>query len=387
MRVICVTTLYLLTALVATSQEPVQCRCGTPLSSGLRYSSVPTDGMFAEPSVAKISMENNQEVIWVSYNSRTPNGDLQEQAAISHDGGVTWKLNPEYRNTGFAAPGSKSIPYQHSDENDLLRKSSDGGNRWIDCKINVDGVSAPEFVRKVTNGKRGALHFGFSAIDPRNPRTIYGFLSVWVPSVSDPDVQETTYNLPGIYVSHDAGDTWAMFASNLRGGDPDEPPKLGIDPSDTARMLAHGASGVVMTTDGGRSWKPVGEQAALEAPAEIQGRREAIEAKGASGMSIPLYPRFSYLAVYEFDFDPANGNVIYLVTNKGLYKSEDAARTWCLVYSGTPALSEVHSLVFDPTDSKRLYLGTRSRVLVSDDAGCHFRVLFDWDRFTREMNK
>jgi len=385
MRVACVAIFCLFVAVFVPSQEVAPCRCGTPLSSALKYSSVPSDGASPDPSIVKISAQNDQETLWVSFTSRAPNGDFLKQAATSQDDGHTWRLDPGYREIGLMGSERRPVVYEYNDH-DLLRKSLDGGNHWIDCKYKIEGLSPRQFAKKVANGKPGTLHFGLAAIHPQDPATIYGTISVWVPSTSDPDTQEKTYDLPGIYVSYDGGDNWTVFASSLKGADPDEPAILGIDPVDPARILGHGKSGVVMTMDGGRSWKPVGQQAALEAPAEIEGRREAIAAKGPSGKSIPLYPRFSYLAVHQIEFDPANRNVIYLVTNKGLYKSEDAARTWCLVYAGTPALSELHSLVFDPVESNRLFLGSRERVLVSDDGGCNFRTLFDWDRYSGEMS-
>jgi photosystem II stability/assembly factor-like uncharacterized protein len=145
-------------------------------------------------------------------------------------------------------------------------------------------------------------------------------------------------------------------------------------------MIGHGLSGPVMTTDGGKSWVAVGEQADLEAPAELKGRREAL-AKRSDGASIPLYPEFSYLALLQIDFQPGNSDVIYLLTNKGLYKTEDSGHTWRLTYAGAPSYFELNSLWIDPEKPTRLFLGTRDKVLSSEDSGCHFRTLFDSNKF------
>jgi hypothetical protein len=385
MRIICLIICSLLLGVPMPSQESAPCRCGKPVSNDIKYSSIPSEDAFPQPIVVRTLMRSNgQETIWVRYALPTSNGNTSNHAAVSEDGGRTWKLDVEYREVGLMGSNTKSIAYQYNGI-DLLQRSLDGGNHWTNCKFNVAGLTARGFTRKVAHSEVATLHFALSAIHPRNPTTIYGAFSVWVPSTSDKDVQARTYDLPGLYVSHDAGDNWTIFASNLKGSDPDEAPVLGIDPSNAERMLGHATSGVVMTTDGGRSWKPIGQQAALEAPAEIEGRREAIAARGTDGESIPPHPEFTHLVVYQFGFDPTDSNLVYMVTNKGLYKSDDAAHLWCLLDLDKPKLSEVRSVIFDTSNSSRLFLGTRNKVMVSDDGGCSFRTLFDWDRYSRDV--
>jgi hypothetical protein len=248
----------------------------------------------------------------------------------------------------------------------------------------VNGLGAQQFALKVAHNDRAALGFSLSAIHPNDPATIYGIFTVGrIPSKTYPGNYEKVIVLPGVYVSHDAGDHWSIFAPNLRGLNPNERTQLGIDPSDPNRMIGHGKSGLVMTMDGGKSWSPVGQQADLEAPAELKGRREEL-ARRKDGASIPLYPEFTYLALLQVEFQPGNSNVIYLVTNKGLYKTEDSARTWRLIYGGKPSYFEINSLWIDRENPSRLFLGTRDKVLVSEDGGCHFKTLFDWNRFVRE---
>lgn len=161
-------------------------------------------------------------------------------------------------------------------------------------------MSGSPFAQKAAGTQHVTLHFGFVAVSPRNANTIYGTFSVWVQQNSQPSAPQKSLDLPGIYVSYNSGDNWTLFASELRGNRPDERGVLGIDPSDPNRMIGHGKSGLAMTSDGGKSWSPVGQQADLEDPAELEGRREEL-ARREYGASIPLHPGFTYLAVLQFD--------------------------------------------------------------------------------------
>lgn len=339
------------------------------------YDSTPSEGGGPWPSLGRISKQNNREVIWVTYSYPAPNGreDLT-RAVRSQNGGLTWQPDPHYWKTASLNSTKTGLVYK-KEETGLLSKSLDGGAHWIECKFNVDGLSARQFASKVAQNDHATLAFSLSAIHPHDPTMIYGTLTVGVPETNQRPVF-----LPGVYSSQDAGDHWSVFASALRGTNPDERTQLGIDPSDPNRMIGHGSSGLLITFDGGKSWSPVGQQVDLEAPVELKGRREEL-ARRKDGESIPLYPEFTHLAVLQIEFQPGNGNVIYLVTNKGLYKTDDSAHTWCLIYAGRPSLFEIRSLLIDRGNPSRLFLGTRDKVLISEDAGCHFRTLFDWNRF------
>lgn len=378
---------YLLTLLsmLVSSQAFSQRQCGAPPKNNLLYDSMPSEGNGPEPRVARVSKENNREVIWVTYNYTAPNSRNDITLAVrSQDGGRTWQPDhPTNRETGFPKSEKTAVLYKEK-KNGLLGKSLDGGVHWIECQLNVNGLSAQQFASKVAHNDHAALAFNLSAIHPHDPATIYGTFAVGgIPSKTYPGFYEKGVDLPGVYVSRDAGDHWSMFAPDLRGLNPDERTLLAIDPSNPNRMIGHGKSGLVMTKDGGKSWFPVGQQAELEAPAELKGRREEL-AKRPDGASIPLYPEFTYLALLQVEFQRGDPNVIYLVTNKGLYKTEDSARMWRLLYAGKPSYYELNSLLIDPENPNRLFLGTRNKVLVSEDGGCHFKTLFDWTRFVRE---
>lgn len=373
----------LLLSLLLSSRAFSARQCGAPPRNNMLYESMPSEGNGPEPRVARISKQNNREVIWITYSYTPPNSrDDVTRVVRSQNGGRTWQPDPQYSETGFLNSEKATVVYK-SKKDGLLSKSLDGGVHWIECQFNVNGLSAQQFASKVAQDDHAALAFNLSAIHPHDPATIYGTFTVGrIRSKTYPGTYGKAIDLPGVYVSHDAGDHWSIFAPNLRGMNPNERTHLGIAPSDPNRMIGRGESGLVMTMDGGKSWSPVGQQADLEAPAELKGRREEL-ARRPDGASIPLYPEFTYLAVLQIEFQHGSTNVIYLVTNKGLYKTEDSARTWRLIYAGAPSYYELNSLLIDRENPSRLFLGTRDKVLISEDGGCHFRTLFDWNRFVR----
>jgi hypothetical protein len=380
------TRLLLLAVLLLPSPLSSQCKCGIPVKNDLQYIGPHSEGGDPDPSVARISEHDGRMTVWVQYFFSRSDAT---HAVRTRDGGRTWQPDPQFHETPFLHSETLSVVYKAS-QNGLLQRSLDNGVHWVECKFNVNGLSPQRFAATASHNDRGILNFSLSTIDPRTPATIYG--NFWVGI--GPKVDAETYSgspvaLPGVYVSHDAGDTWTMFAPDLRSLTANEMTQLGIDPSNPQKMIGHARSGMVITTDGGKTWQPVGQQSELEIPAELRGRKEALEALVKSGGTsfAPLHPDIAHLLIQQVAFQPGNSNVIYLVTNKGLYKSADSARTWCLIYTGTPPLLfGIRSLFFDPEDANRLYVGTAKTVLVSDDGGCHFRTFFDWDTYIGKHN-
>jgi hypothetical protein len=353
--------------------------CGISPRNNLLYESVPSEGSGPEPKVAKISKQKDQEVIWVTYNDIAPDSRKQTTHAMrSEDGGLTWRPDSQFRKPQSSSSEETATVYKE-EENGLLSRSVDGGMHWRECQLNVNGLTAQEFVSKVAKNDHATLTVNLIAVHPRDPAIVYGTLTVRIHNAYAKYI-----DLPGIYSSQDAGDHWSMFTQDADGRNQVERTKLAIDPSDPRRMIAHGKSGLVISIDGGQSWSPIGQQADLEAPAELKGRREEI-AKRKDASSIPLFPEFTYLALLQVEFQPGNPDIIYLVTNKGLYKTQDSGRTWRLIYAGAPMYYELNSLLIDPNDPNRLFIGTRDRVLVSEDGGCHFKTIFDWKNFVHKQ--
>ena len=71
---------------------------------------------------------------------------------------------------------------------------------------------------------------------------------------------------------------------------------------------------------------------------------------------------------------PVNRNLLYIGTTSGLSRSDDGGRSFALVHrSPWPSLSHVSQVRVDPTEPKRVWLGTEDGLLVSRDNGLKYR--------------
>jgi hypothetical protein len=167
------------------------------------------------------------------------------------------------------------------------------------------------------------------AVDPSNPNTWY----VGAPA-------------GGIWKSTNAGVSWVnLFDNFLQVG----VSGIAIDPNDSNIIyIATGdddaadsfSIGVFKSTDGGLTWT-------------------------ASGIN-PSSTDFNLL-LNEIVIDPANSNTLWLGTNRGLRKSEDAGATWEVKQSGN-----IVDFKLKPGNSQTIYAVTNQSYYVSVDGGNNF---------------
>jgi photosystem II stability/assembly factor-like uncharacterized protein len=62
---------------------------------------------------------------------------------------------------------------------------------------------------------------------------------------------------------------------------------------------------------------------------------------------------------------------------KGVYRSTDAGATWVATGDGLPN-PRIHDVLFDPTDSDKIYLATAEKLLVTNDGGDTWDVCFSF---------
>ena len=361
-----------------------RCSCGSAPSEVFQYDGMPADTFFPAPSVLDVSRTGEQEIVRVTYSVYHRDGKDEEVVIHTADGGRTW-VKDRQRPSGPLEISRPPLVYRFV-EGDVLERSTDGGNHWGRPQLRINGRSPGEFTRELTARDDAHLQVSLAAVHPQNPTTIYGCFQVLFGRKKESGVVERMpQELPGIHVSSDAGDNWSLLSSELRGFSSEGYCTLGINPSNPNMMIAHGRRGVVISRDGGRKWNPVGQQAELERPAPLKGYAEALAERTRRGLELERQWPFdwTYLIITQIEFDPHSEKAVYLVTNKGVFKSEDGTRSWCLLDAGIWTLLGVGPLYIDPTNPKRIFLGTNKRVLVSEDAGCHFRTFFDWEQYSQ----
>jgi hypothetical protein len=358
------------------------CSCAADAAALRDYDSLPTDRFFPSPEVTSIVRDRAHETIHLSLTVvGDKRGDFRKQDLYSLNGGKSW-VRAATRQVKFTEVSLSSTIYRLPLKGTGLERSQDGGQHWRQSLLRVNGLSSQQFVLEKSGVSFSGFQLSLAAIHPRNPSTVFACLMV-LPKLDSKGlpVAQAQY-LPGIYASYDGGDNWKLFSTELRGASLEGNCRLGIDPSNPDIMLGHAPTGIVISRDGGKKWAAVGDSAKMEKPATVKGyaeERARLEAEGHKPGRVWPFD-WTYLSVIEIYFDPSDDNVIYLVTNKGLYKTEDNAQSWCLLDTGTPILFDVEHVYIDPANSRRVFVGTSTRVLVSDDAGCHFRLFFDSER-------
>jgi len=302
------------------------------------------------------------------YKTDNPDGAIKgpSDACNFHFDEIKWtSLNNSYATTQFyygtPYPDGKSYLAGSQDNGLWGGSDADGSNNWHllsggDC--------------------------GFVAIDPTDTNIVYsGF---------------QTHQSPYFFKTTDGMHT-AMAINGIT-----EPgtgflflPPFVMDPNNS-RILWTGGHTLWRTTDGASNWTPASPAAAagsVSALAVAPGNSNIVLAGMSDGTirrtdagltATPdtpwpsSQPRVGFVSCVAFD--PANNKTAYATyssfdsspTDRHLYKSDDGGATWTAI-DGTGQLGipdiPVHSILVDPADSMRLYLGTDLGVFVSTDGG------------------
>jgi hypothetical protein len=183
-----------------------------------------------------------------------------------------------------------------------------------------------------------------AAVDPLNSNNVYA-----------------AYEVGGLWGTHNGGQTWLpMFDgfqdiafSSVR----THPTVAGLV---AAGLIAKGGGystsfnqhvGVVLSTDGGNTWKNIGPGSDTTA------------------------------SIWEIGFGDTTGQTIYAPTDKGLYKTTNRGQSWTpiLAYSGTEFFDDRPSFAVDPANSSILLLAQRTiGVMRSTNAGSSWTRVDTW---------
>ncbi len=298
----------------------------------------------------------------------------------SIDSGASWSWISTAAAGGFRVlavdPNVTSVLYAGGSEG--IFKSTDGGQSWTKrsagvFETNPRAVAAdpgdPQTVYtaqdKSTDGgatwQRLPLYHHPLAIDPVTPSVLYGG------------------GFNGAERSTDGGATWTTLAS----GDPVGVFSLAINPTNAAVVYA-GGSGIFRTVDAGVSWSNVAGGLPLtervwaftinrQNPSTLYaGTYSAIPPTGRILKSTDAGASWSptqspATAVLGLATDLLDAAVVYAVTGKGLYKSEDGGQSFALKLA---LLSEdAGAVLVDPQNRSTVYAALGCTVVVSTDAG------------------
>ncbi len=326
----------------------------------------------------------------------------------SSDGGHSWTpanagLEP---NCGWSYalaldPTTPRIVYAADRVRGVL-KSLDGGARW-----------------DATNKGLSLTTVSSLAVNPQNPRTVYasaGPLGLfkssdmgahWRPLASGPHLVEGIALDPsnprnilvvaaayGVVRSTDAGRTWAeaSFGANSR--------KVSVVAiSGTTAYAGTNGEGLFGSTDGGRSWRPLGPPGPVHvgtlaiSPADAAVVYAGVWGSKARGLYKSTDGGNSWqrltdvldIDVGAIALDPENPTTVY-ISQGGVLKSTDGGASWQPANSGLPRQRfkqhtgkwitytvDVTALAIDPTHPETLYAATGWRgIFQSTDAGKHW---------------
>ena len=252
---------------------------------------------------------------------------------------------------------------------DGIFKSTNGGRSWQPANAALTGSEIDELV-----------------LDPHNSQVLYAV------TTSDTDTSH-------LFKSSDGARRWqqvARLGHHCCSG-------LAVDPQNSGTLYA-GGDGVLKSTDGGRTWRPVSTDWAVEDVAIDPQNSHVVYAASSQGVfksvdggenwraaNAGLSDRFvSVLAI-----DTQNPLSLYAGTvGKGLFKSSDGGKKWQPANQGLTA-SFVTAIGVDPRSSQTIYAGTHlSGVFKSTDGGASWRgvagaasVGADVEAFVFDTNK
>ena len=308
----------------------------------------------------------NDGGLFVTTDARAATG-TGESAVCNQISSVPWSnLNHNYGVTQFyhgAAYPNGTTYFGGAQDNGVTRGSDGGPNAWSTL-LGGDG--------------------GYVAVDPTNTNVLY------VENI-----------LLSIQKSTDGGATFADAVNGIAESFLDFAfisPFL-MDPVNPQRLWTGGLF-MWRTADGAANWAQASDivggfasfSAIAVAPTNpnnvLAGTMDGFVHRTNIGLTSDentvwpfVQPRDGFVS--SLAFDPADANTAYatystfnaIPADRHVYKSTDAGATWAGIDgAGVTALPDVpvHTLIIDPTNSSRLYVGTDIGVFVSLDSGANW---------------
>ena len=209
------------------------------------------------------------------------------------------------------------------------------------CAAMLMAMAAPALAGREAWTPFGPDGSGFNtlAVDPADPQTLYGATT---------GRYEGNFGPEGVVVSHDGGTSWRPASSGIAG---QRVVAIGVDPGHPGRVFALATfsgfptpiAGVLRSDDGGMIW------------AQLTGERDFL---------------FSYSLLVLPD-------AVLVGTDQAILRSTDGGVTWSKVYFDRSTSVQFHTLVADPTDPRVIYAANLDYRLKSSDGGLTWGELLD----------
>ena len=309
--------------------------------------------------------------------------------AVSTDGGATW----ERRDKGLEDFSVRAIAIDPNDENFVVAggltgvyRSRDGGVTWkkISDQINVESLAIDPrsqdriFIgtwrqgwrtddgaktwKHIANGMVLDTDMFSITIDPKQPDNVWVATCGWV------------------YNSKNGGDLWTRYRdgfNNRRIHD------VKIDPAEANVVYAGSVAGLYRSTDGGKNWGVISSENLVINSIVLHPKRPDRIILGIEGDGVYIsndrgatYVRSSdglhNLRITTIAPDPLQKNRVYAAvafggTASGIYRSDDAGKTW--EKASSTALPEVLSLELasEPDADVKFVAGTEKGFFWSTD--------------------
>jgi len=226
---------------------------------------------------------------------------------------------------GYVAidPGNTSVLYAEFTAISI-RKSVNGGTSFVDA---VNGITEPD---------ADFLFIVPFIMDPTNAQRLWtGGFSMWRTA--------------------DGAGTWTQASTTLCGSK--SVSAVAVAPTNPNRVISGMSDGCINRTTSGTT------------------------STGATAWSVSRPPGTTGAFVSWLAFDPTNENIVYATYSTfgvpHVWKSTDGGATWASIDgTGVARIPDVpvHTLVVDPTNSARLFVGTDVGVFTSDDGGTTWAV-------------
>jgi photosystem II stability/assembly factor-like uncharacterized protein len=292
------------------------------------------------PSVGALAVApSNPKVIFVGTGVNTIYGDVAHGDGVykSSNGGETWehvgledtrhiaRILIDPRNPDIVLVAAMGHTYGPNEERGVFR-STDGGKSWkkVLFKDNITG----------------AIDLCF---EPGNPRVIYATLwhEIWKPNLKDQSIGPGS----GLYKSKDGGLTWTQITGGgLPTGDWGRT-GVAVAPGVRGQRVyliveaKEKKGGLYRSDDGGATWEKTTEDRRIT----------------------------GYWYMSEIFTDPKTPEVIY-VPSQNLYRSADGGKNFTAI-KGAPGGDDYHTMWIDPTNPKRIILGTDQGATITMNGG------------------